>query len=68
MPQARPRKKRTNAVMPEELRSAEQPARVLWLAGSELHAAMGSLLEAAGVSQLLPERFEEPFAALPDLP
>lgn len=51
----------------EDVRSAEQPAQVLWVAGSELHAAMGSLLEAAGVSLLLPAHFEGAGAGLPDL-
>jgi signal transduction histidine kinase len=40
---------------------------VLWLAEPELRAATARLLDGAGVSLRLPARFEDPFAALPDL-
>lgn len=53
--------------MVEGASSAEHLVRVLWLAGSELHAAIGALLAARGISLMLPARLQETGTALPDL-
>jgi signal transduction histidine kinase len=50
-----------------EVSSAERPARVLWLAGPELHAVVGTPLEATGISLLLPLRLPQGDDALPDV-